>query len=101
MCLLSLLHPSNMRHLQLYAPDKFVLHTHRDGYERNMCHWGFDATNWRHYVHLCENVKERDALGKRLTALKGRYQTRAVDSRQVMKRSADADEEVSAILFHV
>jgi len=35
------------------SPEHFVTHSHRlDAESSATCHWGFDATRWRHYVML-------------------------------------------------
>ena len=34
-------------------PQSFVRHLHSER-ENQTCHWGFDASNWRSYVHISD-----------------------------------------------
>ena len=34
-------------------PQSFVRHLHTDR-ENQTCHWGFDASHWRSYVHIAD-----------------------------------------------
>ena len=34
-------------------PQSFVRHLHTDR-ENQTCHWGFDASHWRSYVHISD-----------------------------------------------
>ena len=43
----------------LFSPRHFVLHSHRS-MEYRVCHWGFDSSNWRHYLH----VPEEEEIGQ-------------------------------------
>ena len=51
---------------KLLDPQGFVRHLHTDR-ENRTCHWGFDPSHWRCYVHLDETVysksKKTDKTG--------------------------------------
>ena len=36
----------------LFSPEKFVSHFHSIAEYKQTCHWGFDSSNWRHYLEL-------------------------------------------------
>jgi len=40
---------------------QFVCHSH-GGREARTCHWGFDAANWRRYLHLAPDVADDERL---------------------------------------
>lgn len=42
----------------LFTGEKFVSHSHSIRHFRRICHWGFDSSNWRHYLHLPESCEE-------------------------------------------
>ena len=42
----------------LLDPQSFVRHLHTDR-ENQTCHWGFDATHWRSYVHISDAYYKR------------------------------------------
>ncbi|KAG9340077.1 hypothetical protein JZ751_021997 [Albula glossodonta] len=35
----------------LFAPQRFVMHSHRPP-DKRTCHWGFDSARWARYLHL-------------------------------------------------
>ncbi|VDN05072.1 unnamed protein product [Thelazia callipaeda] len=41
----------------LFTGEKFVSHTHSARQLPHICHWGFDSSNWRHYLHLPESAE--------------------------------------------
>ncbi|XP_050076616.1 uncharacterized protein LOC126563877 [Anopheles maculipalpis] len=43
----------------LFSPQKFVCHQH-EPQEIRTCHWGFNSSNWRSYIHVVESEKNRD-----------------------------------------
>uniref|UniRef100_A0A182W7N6 c-SKI SMAD4-binding domain-containing protein n=1 Tax=Anopheles minimus TaxID=112268 RepID=A0A182W7N6_9DIPT len=43
----------------LFSPQKFVCHQH-EPQEIRTCHWGFNSSNWRWYIHVVESEKNRD-----------------------------------------
>uniref|UniRef100_A0A2M4BRC6 c-SKI SMAD4-binding domain-containing protein n=1 Tax=Anopheles marajoara TaxID=58244 RepID=A0A2M4BRC6_9DIPT len=43
----------------LYSPQKFVCHQH-EPQEIRTCHWGFDSSQWRLYIHVIDSDKNRD-----------------------------------------
>ncbi|XP_053673569.1 ski oncogene-like [Anopheles nili] len=43
----------------LFSPQKFVCHQH-EPQEIRTCHWGFNSSNWRSYIHVAEAEKNRD-----------------------------------------
>ena len=48
---------SNVKfHLYILAkhlsPREFILHLHPANRETQTCHWGFDVSNWRSYLHI-------------------------------------------------
>uniref|UniRef100_A0A182PJQ5 c-SKI SMAD4-binding domain-containing protein n=1 Tax=Anopheles epiroticus TaxID=199890 RepID=A0A182PJQ5_9DIPT len=43
----------------LFSPQKFVCHQH-EPQEIRTCHWGFNSSNWRSYIHVAESEKNRD-----------------------------------------
>uniref|UniRef100_A0A0R3S1D4 C-SKI_SMAD_bind domain-containing protein n=1 Tax=Elaeophora elaphi TaxID=1147741 RepID=A0A0R3S1D4_9BILA len=42
----------------LFTGEKFVSHSHSLQQIRRICHWGFDSSNWRHYLHLAESCED-------------------------------------------
>ncbi|CAG9538791.1 unnamed protein product [Cercopithifilaria johnstoni] len=42
----------------LFTGEKFVSHSHSIQQIRRICHWGFDSSNWRHYLHLPESYED-------------------------------------------
>jgi hypothetical protein len=42
--------------LQLFTPEDFVRHSHVNSEIERVCHWGFDAANWKHYIRLPDNL---------------------------------------------
>lgn len=36
------------------SPQDFILHLHSTNRENRTCHWGFDPSHWRSYIHLNE-----------------------------------------------
>ncbi|VDM92042.1 unnamed protein product [Litomosoides sigmodontis] len=42
----------------LFTGEKFVSHSHSIQQFRRICHWGFDSSNWRHYLHLPESYED-------------------------------------------
>ena len=42
-----------------FSPREFILHLHPANRETQTCHWGFDVSNWRSYLHIqvCLNMK--------------------------------------------
>jgi hypothetical protein len=55
----------------MFSPQKFVCHVHRQQ-ENQTCHWGFDSGNWRSYLHVVLNEKNREDFTKILDSLKER-----------------------------
>ncbi|VIO95007.1 Snowski, identical [Brugia malayi] len=41
----------------LFTGEKFVSHSHSMQQIQRICHWGFDSSNWRHYLHLPESYE--------------------------------------------
>ncbi|VDM10644.1 unnamed protein product [Wuchereria bancrofti] len=41
----------------LFTGEKFVSHSHSIQQIQRICHWGFDSSNWRHYLHLPESYE--------------------------------------------
>ena len=41
-----------------FSPREFILHLHPANRETQTCHWGFDVSNWRSYLHIqvCLNM---------------------------------------------
>ena len=35
-----------------FSPRNFILHLHPENRESQTCHWGFDASHWRSYLHI-------------------------------------------------
>ncbi|XP_044739627.1 ski oncogene [Chrysoperla carnea] len=57
----------------MFSPQQFVCHAHRD-LENRTCHWGFDSTNWRTYLHVCkEQQVDREKMEHVLDLLKEQY----------------------------
>ncbi|VDO39922.1 unnamed protein product, partial [Onchocerca flexuosa] len=42
----------------LFTGEKFVSHSHSIRQIHRICHWGFDSSNWRHYLHLPESCED-------------------------------------------
>ncbi|XP_055640910.1 uncharacterized protein LOC129778189 [Toxorhynchites rutilus septentrionalis] len=47
----------------MFSPQKFVCHQH-DRHENRTCHWGFNSSNWRAYIHVALDEPNRDAYAK-------------------------------------
>lgn len=58
---------------ELYAPDRFVLHSHRN-HETKTCHWGFDSANWRAYLHLTPEIEDVKEAQIQLDNMKAKFQ---------------------------
>lgn len=59
----------------LYAPHKFVVHSHK-ALENRTCHWGFDSANWRAYILLAQDYgsdEEQARLGRQLDEMKDKF----------------------------
>ncbi|XP_068096768.1 ski oncogene isoform X2 [Hyperolius riggenbachi] len=59
----------------LYAPHKFVVHSHK-ALENRTCHWGFDSANWRAYILLAQDYAGEDEqlrLGRLLEEMKEKF----------------------------
>ncbi|XP_075045663.1 ski oncogene isoform X2 [Mixophyes fleayi] len=59
----------------LYAPHKFVVHSHK-ALENRTCHWGFDSANWRAYILLAQDYaseEEQARLGRLLEEMKEKF----------------------------
>ena len=46
----------------LLDPQNFVRHLHSER-ENQTCHWGFDASHWRSYVHISDIYHKKSASG--------------------------------------
>ena len=44
----------------LLDPQSFVRHLHSER-ENQTCHWGFDASHWRSYVHISDIYHKKSA----------------------------------------
>jgi SKI/SNO/DAC family/c-SKI Smad4 binding domain len=55
----------------MFSPQMFVCHAHRPQ-ENQTCHWGFDSGNWRAYLHVALDEKNREDFTKILDNLKER-----------------------------
>lgn len=55
----------------MFSPQKFVCHVHRQQ-ENQTCHWGFDSSNWRSYIHVSMDEDNVDKYTKILDDLKER-----------------------------
>jgi hypothetical protein len=53
-------------------PERFVTHGHRSK-ETRTCHWGFDAANWRAYVHLPREIELDEDAKDRLRMMKAKF----------------------------
>lgn len=58
----------------MFSPQTFVCHAHR-ALENRTCHWGFDSSNWRAYLHVAEDQAEHERLAKLLDAFKRQAST--------------------------
>lgn len=58
---------------EVFAPDRFVVHSHSEGERLRTCHWGFDSANWRAYVHLVDEASADDAMMEKLSAMKQKF----------------------------
>ncbi|XP_053694638.1 ski oncogene-like [Sabethes cyaneus] len=47
----------------MFSPQKFVCHQH-NRHENRTCHWGFNSSNWRAYIHVALDEENRDAYVK-------------------------------------
>ncbi|VDK67820.1 unnamed protein product [Gongylonema pulchrum] len=52
----------------VFSGEKFVSHSHSTNEVRGVCHWGFDSSNWRCYLHLDE-AHELDPVASRALEL--------------------------------
>lgn len=109
----------------LFAPDKFVCHTHRPKV-RLTNHWGFDSHNWRAYILLARDQPDGHKLDvddthaeRLLLEMKQRYDlhrlmtskrkagfeldvksTSSANSTKPLSNGPDAAESVSFALLH-
>ncbi|XP_062545897.1 uncharacterized protein LOC134212245 isoform X2 [Armigeres subalbatus] len=49
--------------LGMFSPQKFVCHQH-DRQENRTCHWGFNSSNWRAYIHVALDEQNREAFAE-------------------------------------
>lgn len=56
----------------MFSPQQFVCHVHRD-LENRTCHWGFDSTNWRTYLHVSRDQLDREKMEHVLNVLKEQF----------------------------
>ena len=41
-----------------FSPRDFILHLHPANRESQTCHWGFDVSHWRSYLHIQVRLKK-------------------------------------------
>ena len=53
-----------------FSPREFILHLHPANRETQTCHWGFDVSNWRSYLHIqvCLSMKFFISIQKNIMA---------------------------------
>ncbi|XP_059394463.1 v-ski avian sarcoma viral oncogene homolog b [Carassius carassius] len=59
----------------MFPTHKFVVHSHKR-LENRTCHWGFDSSNWRAYILLDQDYREKEetsTLLQLLNELKGKF----------------------------
>uniref|UniRef100_A0A914VLF0 C-SKI SMAD4-binding domain-containing protein n=1 Tax=Plectus sambesii TaxID=2011161 RepID=A0A914VLF0_9BILA len=72
---------------EVFAPDRFVVHSHSEGERSRTCHWGFDSANWRAYIRLPEDMYGEESALEKLNALKQKFHPAAQLSQ--LKRGAE------------
>ncbi|KAM9299609.1 ski oncogene isoform 2-T2 [Gastrophryne carolinensis] len=75
----------------LYAPHKFVVHSHK-ALENRTCHWGFDSANWRAYILLGQDYtgdEEQARLGRLLEDMKEKFDYSNKYKRKAARISAE------------
>lgn len=74
----------------VFSPQKFVMHSHHDK-ENRTCHWGFDSSNWRNYLHLSKEIVHEKKWKEMLDKVKAKYDLNHLNKRK----------QVSVIIFYL
>lgn len=69
----------------MYTPQKFVSHAHKRE-ENRTCHWGFDSSNWRNYLHVDLDEENRENYTNLLDELKEREKQETIDMMMIAQR---------------
>lgn len=86
---------------EFLSPDRFVVHSHSKNQETRTCHWGFDSSNWRFYIHLptdFEDVKEYQAI---LKEMKTRFKQPTATKRPAPVDVRSADTLIYRLFFYI
>uniref|UniRef100_A0A904A5A5 C-SKI_SMAD_bind domain-containing protein n=1 Tax=Anopheles quadriannulatus TaxID=34691 RepID=A0A904A5A5_ANOQN len=87
----------------LFSPQKFVCHQH-EPQEIRTCHWGFNSSNWRSYIHVAESEKNREEHAQVLDKiwLKEREIEQELEAERAFwvarRKVRDDDDEVSTFI---
>jgi hypothetical protein len=74
----------------LFSPQKFVCHVCKDKPKENRtCHWGFDSSMWRSYVHVALDEPNRESLNKILDEISEREQDFLRHDQQIIMDNVD------------
>lgn len=69
---------------QLFCPQRFVMHSHRQP-DKRTCHWGFDSAKWGCYLQLGRrylDTVDEEKLQQLLEAMKLKFSAIALDPNQ-------------------
>ena len=91
-------------------PLRFVGHSHRQ-LENRTCHWGFDSSNWRCYLHLAKDKtapaskvekegkeEEEERLTKLLEEVKDRFNVLARTKRKVSVKAQNSFRSLISVI---
>ncbi|XP_039301040.1 ski oncogene [Nilaparvata lugens] len=78
----------------LFSPQRFVCHAHRP-HENRTCHWGFDSSNWRAYLLLCQDQADLEHLATLLDRFKLHSFTSTGNKRKQVSDSSSTEKQTS------
>jgi hypothetical protein len=55
----------------MFKPEDFCRHTHKPATGKNMCFWGFDASNWPYYIRIDDEERSVIASSSNHTSNEG------------------------------
>ena len=79
----------------MLAPNKFVLHVCKNKPKENFtCHWGFESSKWRSYIHVSMTEKDQEKCTRKLDEIFARelgfeqltYEQRLLEESNNLKR---------------
>lgn len=87
----------------MLPPNKFILHVCKNKPKENRtCHWGFDSTKWRSYIHVALEETNMEKCTKMLDEICGReMEFENIEYVQRQRESNSLKRKVCAIFYHL